>query len=135
MPFEHARQVVRSEGLHTRAVWRTWSRSPRRPAEIPARPDVVYRHDGWLGWADWLGGDGGRVEWLPFAAARDVVRRERLRSYREWQRWKADSRRPHGVPANPAQTYKELWAGYADWLGYGELGQAHAERQADIEGN
>jgi hypothetical protein len=129
LQFEHARQAARSEGLLTRAQWRAWRRTQRRPAEVPARPDVVYRNDGWVGWADWLGGDGGRVEWLSFVAARDVVRRERLRSYREWQRWKADGRRSRGVPANPARTYKEVWTGYADWLGYG------GEGDGDVEGS
>jgi hypothetical protein len=52
---------VRSEGLRSRQQWRDWR---QRPADVPARPDVVYRRGGWLSWAHWLGAPS--AESLPF---------------------------------------------------------------------
>jgi hypothetical protein len=63
--------------------------------------------------------------------ARARVRSEGLRSYRQWVAWKKAGHRPRCVPANPAQTYKGLWAGYADWLGYEEEGEEEEEGEGE----
>ena len=37
-----------------RRAWEEYCRSGNKPADIPARPDLVY-HTEWKGWQDWLG--------------------------------------------------------------------------------
>ena len=58
----------------------------KKPDNIPASPAHVYRDDGWSGWGDWLG--TGHVatrlrRYLPFAKAREFVRRLGLRNREE----------------------------------------------------
>ena len=58
--FRRARAFVRRLALRSQQEWLEYcqGRIPgkgRRPADIPVRPDEVYRDDGWLGWGDWLG--------------------------------------------------------------------------------
>ena len=54
LPFDQALRVARSLRLVSRAEWQAWCRSGARPANMPARPDRAYVHDGWLGWVHWL---------------------------------------------------------------------------------
>jgi 3-mercaptopyruvate sulfurtransferase SseA len=54
-PFEEARAFVRSLGLESRADWKTYCRSGKKPDDIPTAPANVYTDAGWDGWGDWLG--------------------------------------------------------------------------------
>jgi hypothetical protein len=35
--------------------WNEWSKSGKRPTDIPSDPANVYRDDGWVSFPDWLG--------------------------------------------------------------------------------
>ena len=52
-PFPAARRLARSLKLTSVKDWRAYA--SRRPSDIPANPDQLYRRDGWRGWGDWLG--------------------------------------------------------------------------------
>ena len=54
LPFDQALRVARSLRLVSSTEWQAWCRSGARPANMPARPDEVYVHDGWMGWTHWL---------------------------------------------------------------------------------
>lgn len=62
LSFEEARAFARTLGLRKAHHWAKFSRGAyaeelgTRPPNVPAQPDVYYRHDGWVSWADWLGG-------------------------------------------------------------------------------
>ena len=131
--FANARDFVRRLGLRNREEWTRYCTDGTRgcckkPDNIPASPAHVYRDDGWSGWGDWLG--TGRVatrlrRYLPFAKAREFVRRLGLRNREEWARYCKDmargcAKKPDNVPAGPARVYGNSgWRGWADWLGKG----------------
>ena len=54
LPCEEARTVARSLRLASHKEWLAWCRTGARPANVPAAPDKVYVHDGWMGWVHWL---------------------------------------------------------------------------------
>ena len=54
LPFDEARRVARQLRLVSENEWRLWCRTGARPANVPAAPDKVYVHDGWMGWTHWL---------------------------------------------------------------------------------
>ena len=54
LPFDQALRVARSLRLVSSTEWLAWCRSGARPANVPARPDKVYVHNGWWGWEHWL---------------------------------------------------------------------------------
>ena len=54
LPFDEALRVARSLRLVSSKEWQLWCKSGARPANVPARPDKVYVHDGWWGWEHWL---------------------------------------------------------------------------------
>jgi hypothetical protein len=53
--FEEARTYVHTLNLKTIEEWDTFSKSERKPHNIPYSPYQVYRHKGWNGWKDFLG--------------------------------------------------------------------------------
>jgi hypothetical protein len=121
LPFAQARTDARRLGLRSAREWYAWVKTAERPASLPTRPDVVYRDQGWAGWADWLGPRYGArrpCRFRPFAEARAYVHRLGLRSSTAWVRWAATAARPRDIPSNPARTYRNQgWAGFRDWLG------------------
>jgi len=54
LPFDEALRVARQLRLVSQKEWYLWCRSGARPANVPACPDKVYVHDGWMGWVHWL---------------------------------------------------------------------------------
>lgn len=101
----------------------------RLPEDIPLQPERVYAAKGWKGMGDWLGTStiAPRLRvYLPFAKAREFVRKLRLKSSKEWIAFckgeMPDLERPANIPAKPNKTYADKgWAGMGDWLGTGTI--------------
>jgi len=55
--FAEAQTFAQTLGLSLRADWQKWLKTGRRPHYIPAKPNVVYKDEGWDGWTDFLQGD------------------------------------------------------------------------------
>ena len=90
LPFEEARTVSHSLRLKGKDAWANWSKSGDKPDDIPTHPDRTYKHQGWIGWGDWLG--TGTIAsqnsiYLPFDEARVYVRSLGFKSKDEWVNW------------------------------------------------
>jgi len=62
LPFEKAREFVRSLNLQSDEDWRDYVKSGKKPDSIPAAPWNTYKKD-WMGIFDWLGYEG--KHWSP----------------------------------------------------------------------
>jgi superfamily II DNA or RNA helicase len=124
-PFADARSFVHALRLKTGHEWRIYCRSKRRPVDIPTNPNRVYANDGWAGMGDWLGTGAvakSKQEFMPFAEAREFVRKLALKNNAEWREYSRSGRRPADIPGSPEQTYADDgWNGYGDWLGTGAI--------------
>ena len=120
LPFNEARDLVRSLGLKSHKEWIAYCHSGTKTTGIPIEPHRVYKE--WVGYGDWLGtGKLGRNrKFLAFKQAREFARSLKLKSRREWGAFCRSGRKPENVPAQPNSRYKE-WAGYGDWLGTGNI--------------
>lgn len=118
-PFEEARAFVRGLNLNDEEEWRAYSKSVRRPADIPAAPALVYSGSGWQGMGDWLGTGRRRGSgWRQFTQARHFARSLALTSVAEWRAFCRSSHRPKDIPTNPWTVYRDLgWISVSDWLG------------------
>lgn len=54
---------------------------------------------------------------MPFKEAREYIRSLKLKSRREWDRYRKSSKLPYDIPKNPGRVYKTKWEGLDDWLG------------------
>ena len=121
LPFEEAREFIRELELKTYKEWEEYSKSGKRPNNIPGSPYKIYKNIGWTNMADWLG-NGKRVgEYLPFKEAREFIRDLKLRSKKNWEEYSKSSKRPNNIPGSPNVIYKDKgWINMADWLGNGK---------------
>ena len=121
LPLKNALLYARSLKLKCRAEWVEWCKSGARPANVPSRPDVTYKHDGWQGYGHWLGTDAVAPkdhQFQPFYKALLYARSRKLKSNKEWREWSTSSARPANTPSFPEQVYKhDGWQGYGHWLG------------------
>ena len=76
-------------------------------------------------WAGNGGQNKGTSRMLPFAAARAIVRKLKLKGREEWRAWSKSGQRPSNIPSHPDDTYRDDgWISMPDWLGYGSEGGA-----------
>jgi hypothetical protein len=129
--FEEAQAYVRSLGLKSAQEWRDYTKSDKKPQDIPANPNVVYADSGWSGIGDWLG--TCRVaaqlrEYRSFEEARAFVRSLGLKSEKYWRDYTKSGKKPDDIPSAPNLVYANSgWAGLGDWLGTGYV--AHRLRE------
>ena len=112
LPFAEARKYIRSNKNLTGYNWWKWSKT-HRPSNIPARPDIVYKDEGWKGWKDWF---GKKKEFLPYKKARALARKLGIKGSAEWYLLSKQGKRPKTIPANPNTYYKEF-VSYSDFFG------------------
>jgi superfamily II DNA or RNA helicase len=121
LPFEEARNYVRSLSLKSRSQWDAFYKAGNLPKDIPAAPQRTYADSGWIGLGDWLG--TGRVAdhqkvYRPFQDARDFARSLGLKRQQDWFEYMKSIGRPADIPYSPNNTYVDSgWVSYSDWLG------------------
>ena len=122
LPFEEARTFVRTLKLRSAKEWGEYSKSGKRPFNIPSAPHTMYRDTGWVSTPDWLGYKGQKKtkeSFLSFEAARNFVRTLKLGSQKEWYEYNKSSKRPSNIPSHPHTMYRDTgWVSMSDWLGY-----------------
>ena len=120
--FKDARASVRALRLESGTEWRAYSKSGKKPDDIPANPNTVYADDGWTSWADWLGSRRRIGGWRSFKEARAFARSLGLKSSDEWRVYCKSKKRPDDIPSHPDGRYANAgWRGWSDWLGKPEM--------------
>ena len=123
--FEEARDFTHALGLKSAAEWKQYTKSEKKPPDIPAGPGRIYKDSGWISMGDWLG--TGTIapqlrQFKPFEDARIFVRSLSLENEFEWRQYSKSSIKPDDIPASPANAYKnDGWVSMGDWLGSGRI--------------
>lgn len=120
-PFSEAREFVQSLNLKSSTEWYEYSKSSKRPNDIPGNPGRVYKNEGWEGYGDWLG--NGAISnqnkvFLTYEIAKEYAHKLHFNSVKEWNEYFKKNIRPSNIPRNPAQAYKNKgWISWSDFLG------------------
>ena len=125
LPFKKALVHARTLKLTNMKDWEAWCKSGVREDNMPSRPDLSYKHDGWQSYGHWLGTGNAAPkdkQFLPFKQALVYARSLKLKGKTEWVlRSKSGGREPN-IPSNPDKIYKhDGWQGYGHWLGTGNV--------------
>lgn len=120
-PFLEARAFAQSLGLQSSAEWLAYSRSGKKPTDIPAIPNSGYKGKGWAGWGDFLGtGNVYKKTFRPFVEARAFVQARnfaqslKARTSKEYRSMQL----PADMPNHADRTYKgKGWVSWEDFLG------------------
>jgi hypothetical protein len=130
-PFIPAREFVRGLDLKSRAKWKEYYQSDRRPPDIPTNPNVVYAQEAWISMGDWLG--TGTIathlrEYLAFNEGRNVARSLNSKSQAEWDELVRSGKLPPKLPKAPHMVYADDgWLSWGDWLGTGRIATYNIE--------
>ena len=113
LSFKKAKGFVRSLKLKSQKAWHNYCRSGKKPDNIPANANRVYKDTGWVNWKYFLG--TGNVS---FEEARKFVRNLKLKNIREWRKYRKSGKRPDNIPSTPDFVYKNKgWVNWYDFLG------------------
>jgi len=121
--FKEAREFARSIGLKNNKEWRRFSKSTKKPQDIPADPEKVYKKE-WTSWGDFLGTGTiamSNIEFRPFLEAREFVQSLKLETNMEWREFVKSKDRPSDIPTSPEKVYKKEWTSWGDFLGTGTI--------------
>jgi len=119
--FEIAREFARTLNLKSNTEWRIFSRSNKRPTDIPSMPERVYKHNGWISWSDWLGTNNiakSLIPYLDFLEAKKKVHKLNFKTKSDWEKYCESGNKPIDIPYTPRHVYMKCgWNGWLDWLG------------------
>jgi hypothetical protein len=131
LPFEEARKFVHSLGFTRQKEWVYYSKSDKKPDNIPSTPNEVYKGKGWVNYGDWLG--TGRIHtkdrvYLPYNEAKAIIKEFGINSQKEWFNFRKSNRLPDNIPSTPNEVYKgKGWVNYGDWLSTGNIAPQNRE--------
>lgn len=135
LPFSEAREFVRKLGLKNVRDWRKYLKTGKKPINIPASPNTIYK-DGWKGYQDWLGNEGGQTRYrtfLSFTESKKAIQQLGLQKRVEWKEYCKSSKKPSNIPSYPDMAYKKEWKGWHDWLGYGPKNSKYGRFREFVE--
>ena len=120
--FDLAKAYIQALNFKTLDEFKQWSKSGKRPPDIPSRPDQVYGRTGqWTDWGDFLGTgniSNSKKEWRDYRLAGDYVRSQGITTETQFHEWSDAGLRPPDIPAAPHWVYARLgqWKGWGDFL-------------------
>lgn len=131
LPFNEARGYVRNLKFKNRDEWREYSKSDKRPNNIPSDPGRTYKNSGWINLADFLGSNNvsnkNRI-FLSYINAKEYVHTLGIKNNMEWREYWKINKKPDNIPNMPDRTYKNNgWVSWGDWLGTNRIANQNKE--------
>ena len=134
MSFDQAKALMQSQGIKTNREFIKWNKAGNRPKDFPSNPNIIYK-DKWRGWGDFLGTGNistrkrEKRKWMSFNQAKALMQSQGIKTSTEFNEWKKAGKRPKDFPSNPAQTYRNKWRGWGDFLGTGNISTRNREKR------
>ncbi len=124
LQFTEARKFVHSLKLKNRDDWEQYNKAGKKPENIPAMPNQVYKNKGWVSMGDFLGTGTMAPKdrtYVTFQKARKLVQDFKLKNTTEWKTFCKSGNKPNEIPSHPHRIYKKDWQNWGDWLGTGTI--------------
>ena len=117
MPFEEAREYLRSLNLKNQDDFWEKRRDGKISLNIPSSPNKVYKNTGWVSYPDFLGYESLFRKLLDYEEAKKLVHSFNLKGMKDW-RDMDKLKMPSNIPKRPVSYYKDKgWISAADWFG------------------
>jgi hypothetical protein len=127
--YEEARAFVHTLGLKSLKEWGEYSKSGKRPSDIPSNPRDVYKNSGWVDNYDWLGTVKNhleRSEYRSYEYAKKFIHPMKFKNVEEWTKYCKIGNKPKDIPNSPRKIYdKTGWISWGDFLGTGKIASRH----------
>ncbi len=113
--YSKAKTFVKKLNLKSSMEWNEYSKSGKRPLEIPGNPSKIYKE--FKSFSDFLGFGGYvRNNKLSFLKVKKLIRGKRFNSQHDWYLFH-DKMNFVNIPKMVERAYKKEWKGWADFLG------------------
>jgi hypothetical protein len=120
LPFIEAREFVRKLKLKNSDDWKEYSKSDKRPVNIPGAPNEVYKNKGWSGIPDWLGNDNVsniNRKYLTYGQCSKFVQKNNITTRKQWEKFCKSGNKPSDIPGHPWDVYQKQ----GTWIDWGEF--------------
>ena len=116
LTYNKSKELIRKFKIKSNKEWRIFSKTNKKPKNIPASPQKVYSSE-FVSWGDFLGYEPKkrRSEILNFKEAKKVVSKLNLDSQKDYK--KQAYLKNQKLPSAPSIYYKDQWKGWDDFLG------------------
>jgi hypothetical protein len=124
LPFIEARNFVRKLKLKKSDEWKEYSKSNKRPMNIPGAPNEVYKNKGWMGIPDWLGNENVsniNREYLTYDQCSKFVQKNNITTRKQWGDFCKSGNKPDNIPGHPWDVYKKQGT-WIDWGAFTNTG-------------
>jgi superfamily II DNA or RNA helicase len=128
LSYTEAKKIIQKLKLKNNGEWRLYLKSQKKPSNIPSKPDVAYKNNGWVNWGDWLGSgtvaDRDKI-FRSLKESKEFVKTLNLTNNKQWREYIKTGNKPDDIPSSPDKNYKnEGWIGWGDFLGTGIISNA-----------
>ena len=120
MDFEDAWIHVKTLNIKSAKEWMRFSKSHKRPFNMPTSPQITYKNIGWKNWSDWLGTNNlapGTIQWVSYDDAKEFAKKLELKSEMDWYNYSKNNDKPNDIPTAVKLIYKKEWINWGDFLG------------------
>ena len=105
--------------------WSEYSKSGKRPADIPGLPGRVYKNQGWISMGDFMGTkniSNRYKKFISYKKAKAFVKKLKLKNQKEWNKYRKSGKLQSNIPSSPPRVYKNKgWKSWGDFLGTGTI--------------
>jgi len=116
LSFSKARDFARNLKFKNTREWNKYCMSGKKPNNIPANPNPVYKNNGWKGYTDFLGTNHRLFK--SYTQARSFVKKLKIKNHTDWIKYAKTKKRPKSIPSSPYGVYKNKgWKSWIDFLG------------------
>ena len=112
--FNLSKKFVKKLNLKNTTQWNAYCKSGNKPDDIPTNPQKIYKNNGWVDFADFLGSGlisnyAKSKQYLSFSEAREEARRLakkfNIKTTSDWQNAVKKGWIPKNIPSNPSYIY------------------------------
>lgn len=119
--YDDAKNYVRELGIKNANEWRKYSKSGTKPIDIPTTPNLVYKNNGWVDWADFLGTENKyKREFLTYEEAKKLLKEQKIDTSKKYREAFKKGLIKDKLPNSPHLIYKKYWTTWGDFFGTGK---------------
>jgi len=104
-----------------------------RPENIPSKPNIIYKNNGWISWSDFLGRNiishkKMGEKYLSYNDAKNYLKKFKL-NHKFYYKEHILRNNIDFLPKRPEYFYRDVWTGYLDFLGCESYRTSYGEKR------
>ena len=119
LDFNSLKTFVHALDLKNSIEWQAWFKN-NHPSNCPCNPEIIYKNNGWISWADFLGTNNLNCKTKKeiFLSYDDCKKWFKENDIKNGEEWRVKRKiKPDFIPSHPDKIYKNYgWIGWKEFL-------------------